>query len=122
MSKLIIVRGLPGSGKSTYAKSLGIFHIENDMLCIHNGVYKFDQELQVERSMLCFDIVSMLDCDVVVSNTFTTLREMNPYLALDRDITVVACKGEYESVHKVPVEVMNKFKARWEDYPGEVIV
>jgi predicted kinase len=44
MATLTIVRGLPGSGKSTYAKSLNVFHIEADMFCMKDGKYEFDAE------------------------------------------------------------------------------
>lgn len=43
--KVKILRGLPGSGKSTYAKKLaeeGWLHFENDMYFMKNGKYVFD--------------------------------------------------------------------------------
>jgi adenylate kinase family enzyme len=41
--QLIIVRGIPGSGKSTFASSLGIPHYEADQYFIGaDGVYRFD--------------------------------------------------------------------------------
>ena len=40
---LYIVRGIPGSGKSTFAKTLGGQHYEADMYFIdEEGNYKFD--------------------------------------------------------------------------------
>ena len=40
---LYIVRGIPGSGKSTFAKTLGGQHFEADMYFIdESGNYKFD--------------------------------------------------------------------------------
>ena len=39
---LYIVRGIPGSGKSTFAKSLGGTHFEADMFFMKDGEYKFD--------------------------------------------------------------------------------
>ena len=40
---LYIVRGIPGSGKSTFAKTLGGQHYESDMFFINeNGEYNFD--------------------------------------------------------------------------------
>ena len=45
MKKLILLRGIPGSGKSTFAKSISnesTGHIESDMFFIKDGEYKFD--------------------------------------------------------------------------------
>ena len=39
---LFIVRGLPGSGKTTLAKSLGSVHFEADMYFMEGNEYKFD--------------------------------------------------------------------------------
>ena len=42
MKKLIIIRGLPGSGKSTFAKSLNCTHFETDMYFTDSeGNYNF---------------------------------------------------------------------------------
>lgn len=43
MSKLIVVRGLPGSGKTTFAKSFGCFHVKNDCYHYHCGEYKLEE-------------------------------------------------------------------------------
>ena len=42
MKTLYIVRGVPGSGKSTFAKSIGGIHIETDQFFMENGKYNFD--------------------------------------------------------------------------------
>ena len=39
---LYIVRGVPGSGKTTYSKQLGIFHVEADMFHMKDGEYRWD--------------------------------------------------------------------------------
>ena len=43
---LALIRGLPGSGKSTFAKRYypNILHLENDMFCMYSGNYVFDVE------------------------------------------------------------------------------
>jgi adenylate kinase family enzyme len=43
MEKIIyLVRGIPGSGKSTFAKSLGGTHFETDQFFMVDGKYNFD--------------------------------------------------------------------------------
>lgn len=45
MGSLMLIRGLPGSAKSTLAKSFVIYqyqHIEADMYFMKNGEYVFD--------------------------------------------------------------------------------
>ena len=39
---LYLVRGVPGSGKSTFAKQLGGTHFETDTYFMVDGEYKFD--------------------------------------------------------------------------------
>ena len=41
MKTLYIVRGVPGSGKSTFAKTLGGTHFETDNYFMIDGEYKF---------------------------------------------------------------------------------
>ena len=61
---------------------------------------------------------------VIVSNTFTTMGEMTPYIHMSTDLDVplmvIKCTGDYGSVHGVPAEVMERMAARWEDYDVEV--
>lgn len=128
MKTLYIVRGLPGSGKSTYAKSLGIPHFEADMYFSLDGEYKFRPWRLKQAHEWCIDqVIDTLlrtDSDVVVSNTFTTMRELTPYLEFRHvyaglKIGVVEVKTQYESVHGVPEATMAKMKARWQDVPPE---
>jgi hypothetical protein len=54
----------------------------------------------------------------VVSNTFTTIKEMRPYfdLAKEFDIvpTVMVVQNEWGNVHNVPEETLAKMKARFQ--------
>ena len=83
MKTLILVRGLPGSGKSTFAKLLEGKHIETDMFFITNGEYKFDVSKLKEAHSWCQSMVGswMSDSEelIVISNTFTQEWEMTPY-------------------------------------------
>ena len=53
---LYIVRGIPGSGKSTFAKSLGGTHFEADMFFMKNGEYKYDMFKNKEWINSCWRI------------------------------------------------------------------
>jgi hypothetical protein len=51
---------------------------------------------------------------VVVSNTFVKRWEMEPYLEMCADVTIVEAKGEYANIHGVPEEVVNRMRLGWE--------
>lgn len=119
---LYIVRGLPGSGKSTYAQSLGVPYFEADMYFYKNGKYEFDRNKLHRAHTWCFDtLASHIHCriDVAVSNTFTTVKEITPYVELarqnDYQIVIIEVKTHYGSIHSVPEETMEKMRARWQE-------
>lgn len=128
MSKpnLVIVRGSSGSGKTTYASRLaetqGYKHFENDNFFVNEqGEYNFDFAFHKEAKQQCLDLVtSALNHgeDVVVSNTFNTLREMEPYLALYANIKVVEMFLDFENVHAVPDAVIQQKKKEFEPFTG----
>ncbi len=130
MSTLYLVRGLPGSGKSTYAKRLVIddaahIYFEADMYHMVKDKYVFVGENIKAAHEWCFQSTRIFlnyGDDVVVSNTFTQLKEMQRYLDLvDHSRYVIRCTGNYGNIHNVPADVLEKMKARFEDYPGEII-
>jgi len=127
-NKLTAIRGLPGSGKTEYAKKYfpGTLHVEADMLSTVGGGYSFDPSKLSERHGACLEIVKLAlsaGADVVVSNTFTKVWEIQPYLdaakELDCDIEVIKTTGKWASIHDVPEKAIEAMKHRWEDVPGE---
>ena len=130
MSKLILVRGLPGSGKSAYAGTLSDYVFEADSYFISSkGVYTFDPTKLKEAHLSC--LLRTANCilngdSAVVANTFTQRWEMEPYFTLGRlmgvEVEVHKCVGDYQNIHGVPPEAIERMRARWEDYEGEVIV
>lgn len=126
MSKMILVRGLPGSGKSTVAKQLAysdsaVMHFEADMYWMVDGEYKFDRYKLKNAHDWCRD--KTLEClqkgiDVVVSNTFTTKKEMEVYFSMAKVFgivpQVIVCQAQYGNIHNVPEETLAKMKARFE--------
>jgi len=129
MAKLILIRGLPGSGKSTMARDLiaqGIAdcHVETDMFFCDavTGAFKHDVSRIAIAHAWCLAKVKRLLSEgktVVVSNTFTMRWEMQPYtshaLLLGLQIEVLTAKGEFQSVHGVPATKIAEMRSRWED-------
>ena len=129
MTTLTLIRGLPGSGKSTYArqKVLGAEHLEADMYFIDSeGNYRFDpQHLGAAHRWCYYTTAAILTkgIDVVVSNTFTTMKEMEQYLDLSKRLgvrlNIVEMRTQYGSIHGVPEATMEKMKQRWVTLPEE---
>ena len=127
---LTIIRGLPGSGKSTLAKSIQLnnnlegnttFHFEADQYFMDaNDNYNFDaSKLHFAHQLCQFNTETSMKngCDVIVSNTFTTMKEIRPYLDLvekyDYNIEIIEATGNYGSVHNVPEETIERMRNRW---------
>jgi len=129
MAKLILVRGIPGSGKSTYAKGLGLNHFEADMYFERNGKYEFDpSQIKNAHEWCQREVRATLkkDEDVIVSNTFTQHWELKPYLdmaeELGVEVRVIRMTADYGNIHGVPETVIETMKERFEDFPGEEVI
>lgn len=126
---MILVRGLPGSGKSTIASLLakkGSFrwHEADHFFLNEEGDYLFDQKKLPEAHDYCQRQTREsleMGYSVVISNTFSRRWEMQPYLdmAKERGLLpiVIEAKNVFGNVHSVPQEVINRMEARWESYP-----
>lgn len=132
---LILVRGVPGSGKTTYAQKniiISGYHLEADNYFIRlDGTYDFNPKLLKNAHDWCFKkttnwLVNWPDARVYVANTFTRIWEMQKYIdfakANNIPFKVVRCTGNYQNVHGVPDAKVKEMLARFEDYEGEEFV
>ena len=129
MKTLYIVRGLPGSGKSTFAKTLGGTHFETDNFFMVDGEYKFDGSKIKEAHNWCQNSVNSamilnntagLNETIVVSNTFTQEWEMKPYFDMAETygykVFSIIVENRHGGInqHNVPEEVLSSMRNRFE--------
>jgi predicted kinase len=126
---LTICRGIPGSGKGTFAKTLGGIHVEADQYFMEDGVYKWDPTMIKNAHNYCqgqtqawmkTDSDQIDTSKIVVSNTFTQEWEMEPYFKLAEQygykVFTIVVENRHGGVnqHGVPDEVITKMRDRFE--------
>lgn len=134
MRKLIIIRGVSGSGKTTFAEMLVKAFRSQDLLSVNyaaddffydeEGFYNFMPSMLDEAHNWCKNCVEVAmqgDVNVViVSNTSTSEWEFKSYIDLaDKygytvDSLVKENRHNGESVHSVPPAVLERQKSRLE--------
>lgn len=130
MKQITLLRGLPGSGKSTfadgYARKIDGIHIEADMFFTdrETGVYNFDASKLKDAHKWCQEQVnywmSKNAYPLIVTNTFTQEWEMQPYfdMAEKYGYTVYSFIAENrhggKNVHNVPEEKLEQMKNRFD--------
>jgi adenylate kinase family enzyme len=133
MKKLYIVRGLPGSGKSTFAEALvgsDFLVCEADKYFIVDGEYKFDGTKLRQAHEWCKNRVEtyMKDSlvndqfyrEIAVSNTFTQEWEMEAYYKLAEQygymVFSIIVENRHGGInqHGVPTDKLEQMKNRFE--------
>ena len=128
MAKLILVRGIPGSGKSTFAKQFkDCVHVESDQFCMQGEKFVWDATKHEANQKLCWNATKdnlMKGKDVVVAATFTTKDKIEPYIKLGKDcnanILIFRMTGEFKNVREVADTKIDKYKASMVDIDGEI--
>lgn len=144
MSNVILVRGLPGSGKTTWAEREASYADDivmstDDYWLRPDGTYDFNYKLldtahkwSRHRFLSHCSRIWESNKNIYVANTFSQLWEMLPYLEEMRPgqkLQVVHIQTAYNdeelaerNVHGVPASTIAKMRARWEPYEGEIAI
>jgi len=129
---LILLRGLPGSGKSTLGNVILQLPNNNpqevlsadDFFVNNEGEYIFDgtklKEAHNYCQFRCSERMRQQIVRIVVANTFTEDWEMKPYFDMAERYNyrvhtlIVENRHESENVHGVPDDKLQKMKNRFE--------
>lgn len=130
---LILIRGLPGSGKTTLANEIQGCRRDIAIPSADGFFSKYDYikltwEYNFQKQLLKYAHMQCVGCaayelyhgnSVIVHNTFSCNWEMEEYFELAKTlnipIMIIQCMGQFKSIHNVPHDVIARMQSRWED-------
>jgi len=131
--RLILIRGIPGAGKTTAAHKLNAamggvakIHTTDDWF-ERDGTYNFDPN-QLGRAHQWnhdrTDDALSKGHTVIVPNTMVKQREINQYLRLaDKhgvEAHVLVATHNGQNIHGVPDHALDRMRSNWYTHPGEI--
>ena len=126
MKQLILLRGIPGAGKSTFAQSLDcpVFEADQYFIDSETGEYKFDgSKIKLAHNWCKLRVEQSMEDDsqkIAVSNTFTQEWEMDAYYELAKQYgyrvfsLIVENRHGGINEHGVPEDKLEIMKNRFE--------
>jgi len=129
---LILLRGLPGAGKTTLAEAIlqSSQGVRPDVISADNyfmddkGNYTFDvskiKEAHNSCQQICAERMRLEFSKVVVANTFTEEWEMKPYFEMaERNnyrvhTVIVENRHDGKNIHNVPDDKLQQMKNRFQ--------
>lgn len=130
MKKLYIFRGLPGSGKSTYAHRLAPLVIEPDMFRYNSSnEYVFRSEdnksvLRKTHALFEYAIKQLKMPCLAIAATHVQLEHFRPYVVFGKvygyRVYVIECQDNYQTIHNVPAATIKKMAKEFQPFSTEL--
>jgi predicted kinase len=106
MKKVLILRGVPGAGKSTYAKTIPGATIvsADDYFMKSDGTYAYNRDLIQKAHEFCFrEFLAAAEADkptIIVDNTNVQAWEISPYYLSGK---ALAMKWRFSIFKSIPL-------------------
>ena len=121
---LYIIRGLPGSGKTTLANQLSpnCNVSSDDFMVDEEGRYAHDPRRYPETHKKCeMQVFMWMEQDqpvIAVHNVFSPMKFMDPYVEMahryDYDVVILECQSNFLSEHAVLDTALRRMARCWE--------
>lgn len=124
LPKLVIMRGIPGSGKTKYCElclSNFVRVSSDDYFIDANGLYTFVQSEMFKSHDWCYDkVITLLKAgkDVVVDNVFSKLRDFKKYFDLPFEVKcrIYHIVAHHGTTKNIPFHVVKQSELNYESH------